>query len=136
MNQPATSGRKPTTPSWARDACAAVSAAYRSAPPRAAALATAAGIDTRLGRREAARYDPIPSTMPNGSTELPAAMTIALAAVTAASTGSGQRRSSGARAKLFLATAPTVISGRAQHIVLEVEILHVRRERHHRRSGK
>ena len=75
----------------------AVSAAYKIAPPRAAALTAAAGIDIRLGRREAARYDASPSTMPNGSGALPAAMTSVLARVAAASTGNGQRRSAAIR---------------------------------------
>src|SRR5260370_26173602 len=92
VNQPATSGKKPSTASPATDPFLTVNAAYPSAPARPAALAAAARIDIRLGRREAARYDASPSRMLNGSGALPTAMTIAFATAATASAGSGQRR--------------------------------------------
>src|SRR5580700_4309572 len=67
--------------------------AYKSAPPRAAALAATAVIDTRLGRREAAKYEANPSTMANGNEAIPLAMTSAFTTVAAASSINGQRRS-------------------------------------------
>lgn len=66
------------------------SVAYRSAPPRAAALAAAAVIDTRLGRREAAKYEANPSTMANGNEPMPLVMTSTFATVAAASSVNGQ----------------------------------------------
>ena len=70
-----------------------MSAANTSAPPRAPALTATAEIDTRRGMPEATRYEASPSMMPNGSGALPTAMTSALTTVTAASTGTGRRRS-------------------------------------------
>ena len=55
MNQAAASGVKLSTPSATTCALRAVSSAYTSATPMAAALAATAGIDTRLGSREATR---------------------------------------------------------------------------------
>ena len=55
MNQAAASDRKPSTASPATWTPRTVSSAYPSAALRAAALATAAGIDTRLGSRDATR---------------------------------------------------------------------------------
>ena len=68
--------------------------AYTSAPPRAAALAAAAVIDTRLGRREAAKYEANPRTTANGNEPMPLVVSSTFATVAAASTINGQRRSS------------------------------------------
>ena len=80
--------------SAAGDAIGTVSVAYTTAPPRAAALTATAVIDTRLGSREAAKYEANPSTMPNGNVAMPLAMISAFATVATASTVNGQRRSS------------------------------------------
>jgi hypothetical protein len=77
--------------SAAGDASRTANVAYRSAPPRAAALAVTAVIDTRLGRREAAKYEANPSTMANGNEPMPLVMTSAFTRVAAASTVNGQR---------------------------------------------
>src|SRR6185437_4509684 len=94
MNQAVASCRRASMASAAGDAIGTVSVAYTSAPPRAAALTAAAVIDTRLGSREAAKYEANPSTMPNGNVAMPLAMISAFATVATASTVNGQRRSS------------------------------------------
>ncbi len=78
----------------AGDAFLTANVAYTSVPPRAAALAAAAAIDTGLGRREAAKYEANPSMTPSGNAATPLAMTSPFPTVAAASTVNGQRRSS------------------------------------------